>query len=946
MQNWLCAVVGKDRALSVASRWLSYVCIWTLFTVLGSTSPAITGSTMAAADSSTSSWIELSGGWQIISADQVSADDAAVSLPTLDVSQWHAVLHMPATVLQILEDDGVYKALYSGMNLTSPGDLWKKEWWYRTTFTAPPGREVYSLVFKGINYRADIWVNGKRVADKSQVVGMYNSFEFDVSKIIHPGSGNVLAVRITPEQAIPTRPTADGTFSGSTVELGDTWLDWLNWNYIGVHDPKTGSGFSFPPDRNAGVWKRVYLAASGPVTIRNSYVSTELPLPDLNPASLTLYCDASNHTSKPISGTLSGEISRPGKPTIRVQQKISLFRSETKEVFFSPDAYPDLTVRDPDLWWPYRWGTPNLYHLKMQFTIDDQASDSQEIDFGIRRITQKRDSDTSFPQIGTGGNFYLQINGRDYLIRGAAYTPDLLFKNDPQRDAAIMLYTKDLGLNMLRWELKIADDTMIDRADHEGVPVMLGWMCCGQWEMWNAWSAEDEWVARASLRARLRELRSHAAVVMWANGSDGLPPDSVLTDYHAIEHELHWQNAIVDTVSNFNRTWSGIHMSGPYVWHTPYYWFTDKYGPARGSSAEEGDNEVVPPLESLMKFIPSDKLWPINEDWYFHAGANEGNAELANVRRVLEARYGPSTSVEDFAKKAQLAAYEDVRAKYESYATHWSNRKMTINWMLNNHWPSFFGHLFDYYFKQGGGYFGAKKGLLPVSVVWDYYATNDGSAAHVFAVNQKPGLLSNVNVTVRFYNLDGTQKHIAEAKNLSVPSNSSVEALKVERFADLSPVYFVRCQMTDASGKVLSDNLYWQSTAEDDIGPASNDRQFEVKWRRMSNMSALNSMPAAAVTVSGAYAESNGTTQAQLRLTNNSNHIAFFVRAEITAAPDGTEVLPILYDDNYITIFPHETRIIHATFDSLQLAGHKPSLRTEGYGVPKQVVSLRQEKAK
>lgn len=940
-------VVVHKGLLHVLGIWLQVLTIIAIGGVhVGAATTTASGSQKSTNSSNPSrNLIELAQGWRLSSADKVAGAESAVSSAGFDTSKWYEVRHMPATVLEILEEDGVYKNLYYGMNLTTPGDLWKKDWWYRTTFTPPEGHDVYFLIFKGINYRAEIWLNGKKVAENNQVVGMYNSFEFDVSKLIAPGESNVLAVKITPEQALPHLFTSPAASEG-TVELGDTWLDWLNWKYIGVHDPKTGIGFSFPPDRNAGIWKRVYLGVSGPVTLRNSYVATDLPLPALSPASLSVYCDVNNHSSKPVAGVLSGEISRPGKAAIQFQQPVSLFRNETKEISFSPEAYSELTVQDPDLWWPYIWGPPNLYHLRMQFTVNDQVSDSQEIDFGIRKITQSRDSDTSFPELGTGGNFYLQVNGRDYLIRGAAYTPDLLFKNDPQRDAAVMQYSKNLGLNLLRWELKIADDTMIDRADREGMPIMLGWMCCGQWEMWNAWSAEDQWVARASLRARLRELRSHAAVVMWANGSDGLPPDPVLNDYHSIERELHWQNAIVDTVSHVNRSWSGIHMAGPYVWHPPNYWFSEKYGPARGSSAEEGDNEVIPPLESLKKFIPAGKLWPINDDWYFHAGANEGNAKLSNTRQVLEARYGPSTSVDDFARKAQLAAYEDARAKFESYATHWSNRKMTINWMLNNHWPSFFGHLFDYYFKQGGGYFGAKKGLQPVNVVWDYYATGDGSKAHVFAVNQSQDPLNHVNVVVHFYNLDGSQQHVAEAKDITIPANASVDAMTVERITGLSPVYFVHAQMIDSAGKLLVNNVYWVSTTADDLGPASNDSQFATKWAQLGNMSALNSMPMAQLNVSGSYGEANGRMHAQLRLANNTHHIAFFVRAEITAAPDGNEILPICYDDNYITIFPGETRNINTTLDSSLLEGHEPFLRIEGYDVPKQTISLSREDAK
>jgi exo-1,4-beta-D-glucosaminidase len=870
---------------------------------------------------------ELASGWRMISADQVSADDASVSSSNFDASRWYPVPHMPATVLQVLEDDGAYKDLYYGMNLTTPGELWRKDWWYRTTFDVPAGRQVYTLIFKGINYRADIWVNGQKIADKSQAVGMYSSFEFDVSRVLHPGGDNILAVKITPERAIPGE---------GTVELGDTWHDWVNWKYIGFHDPQKNLNFSFPPDRNAGVWKRVYLSSSGAVTIRNPYVVTDLPLPETNPASLTVYCDLSNHSEKPVSGILSGEISRQGKPTIKFEQQVSLSRDETKEVSFTPEQFRDLIVRDPDLWWPYRWGKANLYQLKLQFKTENEISDWQQIDFGIRKVVQKRDTDASFPEIGTGGNFYMQINGKDYLIRGAVYTPDLLMKNDRARDAAIMLYAKDLGLNMLRWELKIADDTMIDRADHEGMPVMLGWMCCGQWEQWDSWTTEDQWVARASLRARLRELRSHPSVVLWANGSDGLPPDPVLNDYHAIERELHWQDAIVDTVSHVNRYWSGIHMAGPYVWHPPSYWFSEKYGPARGSSAEEGDNEIVPPLDSLKKFIPPDKLWPPNEYWYFHAGAIPDNNTLGDARRLLEKRYGPSNSVEDFVKKAQLAYYEDSRAKYESYATHWSNRKMTMNWMMNNHWPSFFGHIFDYYFKQGGGYFGAKKALQPVSVVWDYYATGDRSTAHVYAVNQQQGPLSNVTVSVRFYNLDGTPKYSSEAKNITLASSSSVDALKVGRVSGLSPVYFVRCTMTDSSGKVLAENVYWESQTDDEIGPASNDSQFATKLQRWGDMSTLNTMPVAKLSVAGTCKEVNDEDQTTIKLANNSNRIAFFVRAEVVKRAGGDEILPIRYDDNYVTVFPHESRTIVASFDTALLSGAQPGVRVDGYNVPGQ----------
>src|SRR5207247_5273603 len=127
------------------------------------------------ASSESPSLTELQSGWRMISARNVSADDSLVSLPGFDSSQWHTVRKMPATVLQVLQENGVYKNLYFAMNLATPKDLWKQDWWYRTTFTAPAGRDVFSLIFKGINYAAAIWLGGAKVAKLHTAVAAYDS---------------------------------------------------------------------------------------------------------------------------------------------------------------------------------------------------------------------------------------------------------------------------------------------------------------------------------------------------------------------------------------------------------------------------------------------------------------------------------------------------------------------------------------------------------------------------------------------------------------------------------------------------------------------------------------------------------------------------------------------------------------------------------------------------
>ena len=238
--------------------------------------------------------IELADGWKLASATVLAADGNAVSTPQFDDSAWYPVRRMPATVLQVLQDDGVYPNLYYGKNLLTevPQDLYKQDWWYRTTFAAPAGRQTYRLDFPGINYRAEIWLNGHRVADDRQIVGMYNDHELDVSRWIQPGRPNTLAVKVTPERAIQD---VDG------VELADSWYDWINWRYLGYQGPGKNpvNGNSFVPDRNAGIWKPVYLKTSGPVSIGAATVNSELPLPDTDSARLTVYSTLHNHSPAP-----------------------------------------------------------------------------------------------------------------------------------------------------------------------------------------------------------------------------------------------------------------------------------------------------------------------------------------------------------------------------------------------------------------------------------------------------------------------------------------------------------------------------------------------------------------------------------------------------------------------------------------------------------------------
>ena len=918
--------------------------LWTMMALVVSScavnKPAAVRPSLAPDVAAKTARMELKEHWKLVSANEARDEGGTISSVGYQDARWHPIQRMPATVLEILQEDGVYPNLYVGKNLLEkvPQDLYKQDWWYRTTFQAPAG-EAFTLEFPGINYRAEVWLNGQKVADNKQIVGMYAAHELNVTQWIKPGRPNALAVKVTPEELLQD---VDG------VELADSWYDWINWKFLGYNGPKKsnpGAGISFVPDRNAGIWKPVYLRATGAVSINHPLVNTELLLAN-STAKLTVYANLRNLSSRPISGTLKGTISRQGKPTLQLVQPVKdLPAGQEREITFTPDNYPDLVVTNPDLWWPYTMGTPALYDLQLEFVENDAISDHTHTRFGIRTITQHRDNDDHFPDIGTGGNFYLQVNGRDFRVRGANYTPDLLYRYDPEREADILRYVKDLGINFLRWESKISSEHIVELADEEGIPVMFGWMCCNLWERWPQWSDEDKRVAPESLRSQILMLRSHAAAFVWANASDGRPPEPIRQQYHQVISDLHWRNAEVDTVSAFakdrqgNKLWDGIRMEGPYCWRPPNYWFSGKYPASMGSNVEQGDNEHIPTLESLKKFIPADKLWPINDTWYMHAGAWGANNTLGNIKLALSRRYGPSDSVDDFVRKAQVAQYEDARAQFETFAASpWETHKMVCYWMLNSHWPSFYGNLIDYYLSPSGEYYGAKKGLRPLSVVFDYFATGDNSQARILVFNQTPADVHGLHARIRVYDLDGKVRDDHTAKDIAVPYNGSLQILQLPRYPASTPVFFVRCQLFDDVGKLVVDNTYWQSQKDDDLGARSHDKVMTLRQDNWADMTALNTMPPVTLDVAARQEKVSTERHIAIRLHNPSEHIAFFERATILNQEGGDEILPIEYDDNYVTVFPGETIEVHGI---VRKDPEPRWVKIEGYNTPARSVPIR-----
>ncbi len=852
---------------------------------------ALVADSSAQDSAETGARVYLHKSWQIQSSCVAKASGEQISAVGFDASAWHKS-DLPATAVGALVMDKTYPDPYFGTNLKSlPGMNYSNKsffaiqdmpagspflcsWWFRTEFDAPSGTSQKNawLHFLGINYRANVWVNGVKVGDAKDVAGTYRAFEFNVSKNLRVGKGNAVALEI---------------FAPQKDDLGITWVDW---------NPT-------PADRDMGIWKEVFLTTSGDVSVRHPFVASKLDA-EYKTAALTVSADLRNASDHAVKGIFRGEIEG-----ISFEKPVELAAGEAKNVRFMPEEFAQLKLENPQLWWPYQMGVPTIYTAKLSFAVDRTVSDAASLKFGIREVTS---------EITDKGYRLFKINGRKLLIRGAAWAPDMFLRWPSERLDADLAYVKDMGLNTIRLEGRLDHDEFFEKTDKLGILVMPGWTCCDAWERWKTWKGDQRKVAAASLTDQIGRLRNHPSVFVWLNGSDGPPPADVEKMYLDIEKNLGWPNPIISSASAEKTTVtgkSGVKMTGPYEYVPPVYWLADKKaGGAYGYNTETSPGPAIPPRESLERFIPKDHLWPIDEVWNYHSGG-ERFTTINVFTDGLTRRYGAAISLDDYERKAQAMTYDGERAMFEAYGRNKYTSTGVIQWMLNNGWPSLIWHLYDYYLVPAGGYFGTKKAMEPVHVQYSY---DDNSVA---VVNSMYIALNERKVSAKIYNIDGTEKASKDA-TVDLPADSSTKVFDLPKVDGLSKTYFLRLQLHAPSGELLSDNFYWLSTKADTLAWNKQQDTVYTPQAEFGDLTGLNSLPAVKLNTQGAW----GNGSARITITNPSNAVAFMVHVRVIRCDDRQDVTPIFWDDNYISLLPGEKRTLSATFARGDTAGVAPKI--------------------
>ena len=858
--------------------------------------------------------------WSIQSSEKAKASGERISKPDFKIESWYPAI-VPSTVLGTLVRNKVYKDIFVGENLKSvPTAPFEASWWYRKEFTAPtgPGLTHTRLEFDGLNYRANIWLNGKKIADASTTFGAFRRFSIEVTADVKTTEKNVLAVEVIPPKK------------------GEPTIGFVDWNPA-------------PPDNNLGLFREVRVRATGDVSIENPFVVTKLDLEAFQEARLTVSAELRNLSDRNVAGILEGRIE-----SLSFSRDVTLAPGESRKIEFTPEIAPELVIKNPRVWWTHDLGQPELYRLTLIYipkegTMVDQkagpgakakpglpgtppgpVSDQRVVSFGIREVSD---------YLTEQGHRGFKLNGRKILIRGGGWADDLLLDVRPKKLEAEVLYARHMNLNALRLEgFWGTSESLYDLCDRNGILLMVGWSCHWEWENYfgkpadkrygGITSPEDIALVAESWKDQILWLRNHPSIFVWAEASDLIPHPDLERRYIEVMKDIDpTRPTLVSTKGNTSDLSgpSRVKMLGPYDYVPPVYWYVDtQNGGAYGFNTETGPGPQVPPIESLKKMFPEDKLWPINDLWNFHC--NRGLFKnLDRYNEIMGRRLGPAKSLDEYTAKAQFLNYEAMRAMFEAFVANKPKATGVIQWMYNAAWPKLWWQLYDYFLQPNGAFYGARKAGEPVHILYNY------GTQEIVAVNSTSRPSPKLKASIRVLDFD-LQEVIAKTADFGLLADEvkTIDVLRppgridddlLPRPADLS-----------GEGALVDANFYCLSMKPDTLDEEKAN-WYVTPIKDFADFTALNTLKPVILKTQGDFFKDGSTTKVHVKLENPSPNLALMVEVRVVRGATGETVLPIYLDDNFITLLPKEKREISGLFATEDLAGELPVVKVRGWNV-------------
>lgn len=871
----------------------------------------------------------LVSGWELAEEPKIISNSQSIFSSEYNTHNWYNAT-VPGTVLTTLVKEGVYPDPYFGLNnLSIPDSLCRTDWWYRIAFQIPAKQKnkLKWLIFDGINYRAEIWLNGKIIG---KIDGAFKHGEYNITDYIRPDGDNILAVHILPppNPGIPHEESSiagRGPNGGQLCMDGPTFISSEGWDWMpGIRD------------RNIGIWQPVHLYFTDVIKISEPRIITALPLlPDTTLANITVKTSISNNSDKVQEVTLSGKIEE-----IVFEKQIHLLPGEKKHIEFTPTEFKQLQLKNPRLWWPNGYGRPELCRLELNAAVNQQLSDTKIVRFGIREFSYDLSVDMPDKQnvrveynpllaIKDGKPVFDNTEHRD--IGGRLHVPKLQANIDPKvlkiiDDKAMLSYLvikvngqrifcrggnwgmddamkrtdreflepyiklhQEANMNMIRnWTGESTEESFFDLCDEYGMLVWNDfWLSTENYNL----NPNDYSLFLENAQDVIIRYRNHPSIVLWNPRNEGYAPP-------ALEEELNKYVAFYDGTRLYqpNSRYMNLRPSGPWnFFKDPVEYFTKN---AQGFSTELG-TPSVPTAETVYSMMAKEDTWPISDVWHYH-DLHFGQKEYIFT---VDSLYGKSSDLDDFCRKVQFVNYDSHRAMFEAWNSKmWNNTSGLLLWMTHPAWPSMVWQIYSYDGETFGSYYGTKKACEPVHVQCNL---DNGK---VVVVNTTCQEWKSGKIVFELFDLNG-KKIYAKQSIKDITANSLTECFTPEVQANLPEVYLQRVSLT-VNKKLVSVNEYWKTSGKD----------FQL-------FNTLNKAVLKAKIISD-----NQIDKVVFELTNNSPVPALGIKLGLRNVQSNKRILPAIFSDGYFTLLPYETRILSVSYKR----GERAKISVEGYNAGSQ----------
>jgi mannosylglycoprotein endo-beta-mannosidase len=822
--------------------------------------------------------------WKMKKVSELSDNAEYISTSTFQEKGWMPAV-VPGTVLNSLVYNKVYPEPYYGLNNKITSNLIPDlniagrdfyTYWFRTEFNL--SKDEFSgkrswLQVDGINYRAEIWLNGNMIGN---ITGMFYQDLIDITNYIVFEKKNVLAIKVLPVD-VPGGPRegvskswgAAGEFrNGGNGEIGKnvTMLMTVGWDFTFLDGIR---------DRNTGIWKEISIFTTGDVTLRHPFVKSKLSKPAFDQSAQTVSVEVYNPTFKNQKVKVSGKIEN-----VSFEKEVSLFRGEVRELIFTPEEFPQLIINNPRLWWPKNKGSQELYDISFKIEMSGKTSDSIATRFGIREIT----SNTQTPD--KSRTFY--VNGKPIFIRGTNWTPEAMLRSTDERMYAEMRYTAQSGVNLIRiWGGGIAEsDYFFQLCDELGI---LVWQ-----EFWLTGDTKhvyDEALYLKNVESTVKRIRNHPSLAYYVSSNESTEMPGAKQLLVKLDGTRGYQmQSEVD----------GVHDGSPYK-QVNIMCHYENTASERGSRLDGFNPEYgapcLPTVEILREMMDEKDLWPINKKVWDYLDGN-GFHLMTSMYTDMTNEYGKSNSIDEFATKAQFLGAMNYRSIWET----WNYNKLNYGdrfcsgllfWYHNSSNPQVCSRMWDWSLEPTAALYATQNALQPLHPQFDYLKNT------VSVANDYPKEFSNYKVSADVYDLSA-KKVFSKQAGVNLPADGVAnDVFKIDFVANISSVHFVKLHLFDEKGKEVGNSFYWRSNSlykgrNTLTGPATGG--FED----------INKLASTKVQVRFKKRIENEKHFIEIELKNTGKSLSFFTQIQ-WLNKDGSPIRPSFYTDNFISLLPGES---------------------------------------